>query len=164
MHLLDITSGERHPDAVQPVIRTVSNRGRLFLVQVHHQYVAWLTWVSRSPKLDLEVWDWRTTRLVWVSTVDSLRLCELRVLTTELYPLQRRTFRPQVSFAFLDASHILVTSGRQEVMEVFRFDDPAYAVGDTAEPFLTLEPLIGTSTKFAILISRCVCPACLGLP
>ncbi|EJF62458.1 hypothetical protein DICSQDRAFT_154348 [Dichomitus squalens LYAD-421 SS1] len=117
---LNITSGEGHADAAGPIIRTVSEQGRPLLVQIHQQYVAWLVWIPASQRREVEVWDWHTSRLVW-----------------------RRAFRPQVSFTFLDTSHILVTSGRQEVLEVFCLDGPAYVLGEIIEPFLTLELPLG---------------------
>ena len=147
IQVLDMTSGLPHSAAVGPVLRTVSE-GRPFLVQVHHEYLAWLIWAPGLTRRDIEIWDWKANRLVWVSPPRSGSLSRLILMVEPRKghaSTQRRHFRPQTSFAFLDTSHILVTSGRQEVLEVFRFDDPAHDPNQDvdAKPFLIMELPLG---------------------
>ncbi|PIL23738.1 hypothetical protein GSI_13488 [Ganoderma sinense ZZ0214-1] len=122
IHLLDMTTGLPHSAASGAVLRTVSDQGRPFLVQVHRQYLAWLVWAPGLTRRDIEIWDWQAGRIVW-----------------------RHTFRPQTSFAFLNTSYILTTSGRQEVIEVFRFDDHTHDPNQDVDskPFLTMELPLG---------------------
>ena len=67
IHFLSLASGTLHPGATEPVIRIASEQGRVFLTQMYRQYVGWLVWPVGSSNRIVEIWNWQTGSLVWVS-------------------------------------------------------------------------------------------------
>ncbi|RDX57070.1 hypothetical protein OH76DRAFT_11995 [Lentinus brumalis] len=109
-----------HPNAVLPILHTAPSLlmlSHLSAIQIHRHHVAWMQ-LSRDTGLgaQIEIWDWQAGRMIW-----------------------RHQFGVEVSFALLDAAHIVVTSNTWKDLRVFRFDPPSDPSVDVLRLNLPLE-------------------------
>ncbi len=112
-----------HPNAVLPILHTAPSLlmlSHLSAIQIHRHHVAWMQ-LSRDTGLgaQIEIWDWQAGRMIWVR-------CSMSTIArpshTDQPWRQRHQFGVEVSFALLDAAHIVVTSNTWKDLRVFRFD------------------------------------------
>ncbi len=81
MHLLSIKTGKPHPAAAEPWIDVECERATELPVQIFREKVVWQRCKSDpQAERDIEVWNWQSCELVWVSTLFRNE-CSLQELT-----------------------------------------------------------------------------------
>ncbi|KAH9946360.1 uncharacterized protein BXZ73DRAFT_95859 [Epithele typhae] len=146
LRLLSARTGLEHPEAAQPVYDITTQLSNAHTVQIYDRYILWKARSAQTNTFTVEIRDWRTSQPIW-----------------------RHGFPPYVSYNLLDHEHLLVTSQRQEHLEIYHVPrlptpDPSSSVTpepteDTA-PLLILELPLGSfrasvnqDPKFRILTS-----------